>query len=202
MNKHSSTYYTSLLLGIYLLISSFLDLLFFKEYQNGVYALIAFVLVIVIPLLLKWLKINLSPLSINPLLVFITIATYTGNRFNAYHRFFWYDILLHFTSGILIALCAVDLFFPEGKKTGEKLSFILFFSFIVALASAAAWEIVEFFFDILTGNDVQRNLIVEREIFGAEWQNSGIKDTMNDIINGTVGGAIGTLLIYIKRRKR
>lgn len=189
------------LLSAYLIISAILDLILFHLIQADIYALIALALVLLIPIILDRIHIKLSAATLIPILLFITVATYTGNRYNAYKTFFWYDIVLHFSSGILISMTASELFFPEGKHN-EKLSFILFFSFIFALAAAGAWEITEFFFDIITGNDVQRNLTVEREIFGAPWQNPGIRDTMNDMINGTVGGFIGCIAIYFKRRKK
>lgn len=189
------------IIGVYLAVSAIADFLIFHLAEAGIYALIALVLVAVIPHLLKALRISISPFTLIPILVFIAVATYTGNRFDAYKRFFWYDIVLHFSSGILIAMTAAELFFPEGQKKAS-LPFILFFSFICALASAGAWEIVEFFFDIVTGNDVQRNLTAEKELFGAAWQNPGIRDTMNDMINGTAGGLVGVAAIYLKRRRK
>ena len=44
--------------------------------------------------------------------IFVVFCIYIGNRFDLYHRFFAYDILLHLLSGVLIVLAFYEVFFP------------------------------------------------------------------------------------------
>lgn len=72
---------------------------------------------------------------------------------------------------------------------------------LCAIASAGIWEMNEFVYDIFTHQDVQRNLLQEKELISSSWQNSGILDTMNDMINGTVGGLVGSIFLFFKYKK-
>lgn len=97
-------------------------------------------------------------------------------RLHLYHRFFAYDIALHLLSGIMIVLAADELLFPAAVRNASTALWRIFILAMIGIAGAAIWEICEFSLDIITGEDVQRNLIEEKEIFGRSWQNSGIKD--------------------------
>ena len=70
------------------------------------------------------------------------------------------------------------------------------------IAGAAIWEIGEFTVDVVTGLDVQRNLFSEWEIFGRDWQNPGLKDTMNDMIIGSIGSLAGTIILLVSGKGR
>jgi len=193
MNKHYSlSDYVIMVLAFYLSVSGLLDAFLFKSIGNVVYALISLFIILVLPAVLKRFHLHLGPLTLSLILCFAVLGTYLSNRYNLYKTFWWYDILLHFSSGVLIALTGNDLFFSRQKPS---LLFRLFFCFIFALAGAAFWEILEFSLDLISGQDVQRNLLAEKEFLGKDWQNPGLKDTMNDIINGTAGGLLGTCLI-------
>lgn len=173
------------------------------------YAVIALILISLLPIAMKWMKLNLNPITISLCFVFLTIAIYTGNRYGMYKRFWWYDVALHFSSGILLSMLWADVVFPipiTGAKPNWResapLHMVILTSIAFAMACACGWEIVEFFWDILTKSDVQRNLLVERELFGAAWQNPGIRDTMNDMVNGTVGALVGCACIAAIRKSR
>lgn len=188
--------YPQVLLLTYLSVSGLLDALLFHCADNVIYALIGVMLMVAIPLIINRFHLRVSNTTLYLILIFTAVSVYTGNRYNWYKTFWFYDIALHLLSGVLIALTGADLFFPE-KKTKKNLPFILFFSFIFTLAMAGLWEITEFLVDVITGNDVQRNLLWEKELIGRSWQNNGIRDTMNDMINGCIGGLIGCLIILM-----
>lgn len=133
-------------------------------------------------------------------LLFITISIYLSNRYNLYSRYFFHDILLHFSSGVIITLLANELLpfhLKKELKIHEKLVLLL----LLSISAAGLWEIIEFFTDFIFKSDVQRNLIREWEIFYSDYQNPGLLDTMNDIINGTMGGLLGCFIIFIRRNK-
>lgn len=186
---------------VYLAIATLIQL-FTGGKMMAFYAAVALALVSVLPIVAKWIKLKLNPVTISLCFIFLAIAIYTGNRYGMYHRFWWYDVALHFSSGILLAMLWADVAFPlpsaQTKPTWREsapLYMVLLTSVVFAMACACGWELTEFFWDILTKSDVQRNLLVERELFGASWQNPGIRDTMNDMLNGTVGALVGCACI-------
>ena len=61
---------------------------------------------------------------------------------------------------------------------------------------------IEFFTDMIMHSDVQRNTVREWEFFSTTWQNPAIIDSMNDMINGTMGGALGCIIYGLKERKK
>ncbi len=188
-------------LSIYLLISGVWDLFIPQVRSNGWYALISIALIWLIPWFVGKLKLEISDLTYILFMVFIVLGTYTNNRYNLCRVLWWFDIALHLSSGVMLSLIAGDIFFPLSKKHVNHLWFELFFMFVFAVASAGFWEILEFSFDCITGLDVQRNLTRDREFIAMSWQNNGIIDTMNDMINGTVGGLIGCTIGYFQRKK-
>jgi len=67
--------------------------------------------------------------------------------------------------------------------------FIAFFAFCFVIACGTVWEIIEFTSDRLFGTDMQR------------WLETGVVDTMKDIIEDVLGGLILSVdgYIYLKR---
>lgn len=188
------------LLSIYLLVSA-LVVLFIPPLRSNIwYALISIALIWLIPWVVDKLKLEISDLTYIFFITFIVLGTYTSNRYNLCRVLWWFDIALHLSSGVMLSLLAGDIFFPISKKHANPLWFELFFMFVFAVASAGFWEILEFSFDCLTGLDVQRNLTRDREFFGTLWQNNGILDTMNDMINGTIGGLVGCTIAFFQRK--
>lgn len=188
-----------LVLNTYLLASMVADVILDAGLAIRFYSLIALVIVNVLaPFVKKVFRTELSTGVYAFILVFAVVGTYTGNRFDLYHRFFAYDIALHLLSGIMIVLAADELLFPAAVRNASTALWRIFILAMIGIAGAAIWEICEFSLDIITGEDVQRNLIEEKEIFGRSWQNSGIKDTMNDMINGTAGALAGAILVFIR----
>ncbi len=178
------------------------------SWWNAIYAAIALVLVVVIPLVARKLDLRLGDATMIAIILFLVISIYTGNKFGMYKRFWWYDVVLHFSSGTILALLWADVMFPYGKlqiknswRDAVPLALVVVTAIAFSMACAAGWEIMEFIWDILLGNDVQRNLTVEQELLGASWQNPGIRDTMNDIVNGTAGALVGAPWIYFLRKR-
>ncbi len=165
------------------------------------YGLSSIILCTFLPILSNLFKKNTAFWKNIAVEVFILFSIFFANGFRFY-TIWWYDIVLHFLSGVFIALIVPELIVPE--KTAKVMSNgqWIGFSIIVALAAAGFWEIMEFLFDIISNSDAQRNLISEHELLGRAWQNSGVKDSMNDIINGFVGGIIGAFINLISIRKK
>ena len=109
-----------------------------------------------------------------------------------YTQFWWWDILLHTTSGFLLGIVGFLLVYilNEEKRVQVKLkaSFVALFSFTFALALGALWEIFEFSMDYF---------------FGLNMQKSGLYDTMGDLMVDTIGAVVIAVVgyFYIRRKK-
>lgn len=194
---------TTLILSILLMIALVIDLFLGKGLMMTFYAIISIFIVNVFhPFFKKIFKADLSFSITLADMLFAVFGTYIGNRFDLYHTFFAYDIMLHFISGILISLTLYEVFFPSSYRNSIPLVARVSLSMIIGLAGAGFWELCEYFLDIFTGLDVQRNLVEDFELIGRSWQNSGIKDSMNDMFNGTLGSIIAGVVIFFRERRK
>ena len=118
--------------------------------------------------------------------IFILLSVIGGRLLNFYSLIPFWDKILHFISGFILAAVANALFARlGGDNLNKKLKslFILFFTF----ASACVWEIYEFCGDIL---------------FGFSSQGNSLSDTMIDMIVGSISGLIYLLIFYIPDSKK
>lgn len=119
---------------------------------------------------------------------FIFLALFLGRMYNYYSIISWWDLFLHFLSGVILGFLALTLLKSlTGKKTFLSLSplFVAVFLFLFTVSTAALWEFWEFAGD---------------QLFGFDSQLFSLVDTMTDMILGTVGGIIASIMgfIYIK----
>lgn len=137
----------------------------------------------------KVIRIKL-PLAASALYVlFIFGCQWLGTYLRFYDIFFWWDILLHFTSGILLGYIGLILIFTLDQKRllfqNQAYEIIIIFTMLTALSGSVIWEIMEYSSDSL---------------FGSFTQLGSLGDTMQDMIYGTVGGIL--FAIYLDFCKR
>ena len=116
------------------------------------------------------------------IIIFILLSVFLGRTLNFYERVPHWDKMLHFLSGFIIASAGKEIYIKIKGDMGNKLLLNLFVLFF-AVAVAGLWEIYEF-----TGDS----------IFGTEFQNNSLADTMTDIIAGSVSALM--YLIFQKVR--
>jgi len=127
------------------------------------------------------------------IVLFIYASMYLGEIHSFYYRFWWWDIMLHTLSGVIIGAIGFSLvyIFNTEENVAIKLSplFVAIFSFCFATSMGALWEIYEFFMD---------------SIFGLNMQKSGLVDTMWDLIVDALGALVMSVLgyLYLKRHIR
>ncbi|MBI4032497.1 hypothetical protein HY374_02205 [Candidatus Berkelbacteria bacterium] len=126
------------------------------------------------------------------LVAFIFLSLFLGSLNGFYLRFWWWDGMIHFQSGVLAGVVGFLLVYVlNAAQPREKLElssgFIALFSFAFSLAIAVLWEIVEFAGD---------------EFFGWQAQESGWPDTMGDLIMATCGAIIVAVIGYGWMRRR
>jgi hypothetical protein len=129
-------------------------------------------------------------------IVFVFASLFLGEVWEFYVRYPWWDSFLHFGSGLLLGMLGFMLIYlmneDERVHLGMMPGFMALFAFCFALALGVLWEILEFAADELFGMQMQKPM------FGDE---SGLTDTMWDLILDTLGAAIISLYGYVYMRR-
>lgn len=130
--------------------------------------------------------------------LFIFAAQYLGEMHGFYERFWWWDIMLHTTSGFVLGSIGFMFVYLLKDKydTNIKLSpfFIVLFSLCFAITIGVFWEFFEFGMDRLFGFNMQK--------FRGPGEN-GLVDTMTDLMVGSIGALFVSIwgYIYIREKK-
>ena len=132
--------------------------------------------------------------------VFVYLAMFFGEILHFYDTVAWWDVMLHFASGVLFSLVGYLVFMAmnKGLDIRAKISpaIIVMFSVIFAIACGVVWEIFEFGADCLIGANMQR---WQNTISPEQWaamqnvtnlSNPGLMDTMKDFIMDTAGALL------------
>lgn len=117
-------------------------------------------------------------------LVFAFAALFLGEVRSYYDRFWWWDVALHTSSGLLLGIVGFLLVYILNESRRIDLSmrprFIALFAFLFAVSMGAIWEIFEFTMDQTVGTRMQKPM------FGDD---SGLTDTMWDLIVDAIGAS-------------
>jgi len=120
---------------------------------------------------------------------FVFASLFLGEIRDYYTRFWWWDMVLHTTSGFLLGILGFLL--AHIMNQTEKLqvhmnpAFAAFFAFLFALGVSTLWEIFEFTMDSLFGMNMQKPMLNDP---------SGLTDTMWDLIVDAIGALIVSIL--------
>ena len=124
------------------------------------------------------------------IVTFVYAAIFLGEAEDFYYRFWWWDLMLHTVSGVVLGFTAfLALYILYSQKRLNAKPFVLsLFAFSFSLAVGALWEIGEFGLD---------------RLFGLNTQKSGLSDTMSDLIVDAGGALVAALLgyIFLKRQQ-
>jgi len=132
-------------------------------------------------------------------IIFVFAALFLGEVRSFYTRFWWWDIVLHTSSGLLLGIVGFLLVYVlnEHKRIDFHMHprFVALFAFVFAVAVGALWEIFEFGMDRIFGTNMQKPMLGDP---------SGLTDTMWDLIVDTLGAiAISTFgWWYMKQGQR
>lgn len=122
--------------------------------------------------------------------IFIFIAEFLGCIVNLFKFITWFDTFSHFVSGIYFFIIGLKLLRLMNKFDEQNKMFNIIFAVAIALSSACVWEIFEFSIDSLFNMNLQHNI------------DTGVVDTMQDIIACTLGTFISGITYYFKSKKR
>ncbi len=123
-------------------------------------------------------------------ILFVFASLFLGEVRGYYLRFWWWDIVLHTGSGLMLGLTGFLLVYILNQTDRIQLhmnpGFVALFSFAFAMGAGAIWEIFEFGMD---------------NLFGLNMQKSGLRDTMWDLIVDAIGALIFSVTgyLYLKR---
>ncbi|WP_395394445.1 hypothetical protein WBP07_04200 [Novosphingobium sp. BL-8A] len=161
---------------------------------------VALMLVIALPVIHRRGVIAIVPVEIQVCTVIFIFATlFLGEFRDFYGRFWWWDLVLHTCSGVLLGLLGFLLLYllneTEAVDMALRPAFLAFFAFCFAVALGALWEIFEFAMDQIFGMTMQKPMLGDP---------SGLTDTMWDLIVDTIGALIASLggLIYLLRARK
>jgi len=140
--------------------------------------------------------------------VFTFLAMYFGEIFNCYEIFWWWDIMLHSTSGLMLGLMGYLLLYSlnsDNTAFFHMNSFcVMLFAFCFALAAGALWEVFEFAGDALFGMNMQKSVYVtdtsELAPYINRWgrfMDPGLVDSMKDLIVDSIGALVAVIGGYL-----
>lgn len=162
-----------------------------------VFLVIAIMITMMSPLLLKPRWRSQLPLELQILaIVFVFATLFLGEVRDYYERFWWWDLLLHATAGLLLGLLGFMIVYILNEDRHVDLymrpSFLALFAFFFSQGIGALWEIFEFAMDQLFGMTMQKPMFADP---------SGLTDTMWDLIVNALGAAVISLsgLRYLVR---
>ncbi|NIJ15412.1 hypothetical protein [Sphingobium vermicomposti] len=157
-----------------------------KQQWIHVFLVTGIMLTMAFPVVLKGRFPVQIPSEIQILAIVFGFATlFLGEVRDYYERFWWWDLTLHATAGLLLGLqgfmtvyilnedCHVDLHMRP--------AFLAIFAFCFSQAIGAIWEIFEFTMDQVFGLTMQKPMLGDP---------SGLTDTMWDLIVNAIGALV------------
>lgn len=174
-------------------------LLLTKQWLN-IFLVLTIMLVTLLPVVLRRLRAIDIPPEFQVLAVtFVFASLFLGEVRSYYERFWWWDVALHVTSGLLLGILGFLLVYLLNENERVELHmrprFVALFSFVFAVAVGCLWEIFEF------GVDRTFDVHMQKPMLGDP---SGLTDTMWDLIVDAFGALAISVLAwwYMERGKR
>lgn len=170
-----------------------------RQWLNAVIVAAIFGLCALPGVLSRRMKVYIPPEFELLTILFIFASLFLGEIGGYYERFWWWDVMLHTASGLLLGILGFLLVYVLNSQPHVRLhmtpGFVAFFAFVFAVAVGAIWEIFEFTMDSLFGMNMQKPMLGDE---------SGLTDTMFDLIVDTLGALIISLIgyAYMKQNTR
>lgn len=121
-------------------------------------------------------------------IAFLYMSLFLGEVGGAYARFWWWDMVLHASSGVVLGYIGFLILYvlQARKKVNMSPLLIAFFSFCAAVTVGVFWEFFEFAMD---------------QFFGLTMQH-GNSDTMKDLIVDAIGALVIAVFGYLYFRNQ
>ena len=155
-------------------------------------------LVMCLPYVLKKIfRFKISTLATSIIYFYIFLAGFLGVVLEFYSRLAWWDIVIHFLMGLLLAVFSIYILnVTVYKKDTSKhnLIFTGLFMIMFALAVGAVWEICEFAVDGIFNTSFQRYITYGGIMLNGR---SALYDTMLDILMDFAGAIAGVSIVVL-----
>lgn len=98
---------------------------------------------------------------------FSLLSVYLGSYLNFYEAFAWWDVVLHFSSGILLGFFSIIMVsFIACRRLGQfknrgDVIFLIIIGVLVSISVAVFWEFYEYLYDYVTGGNMQEGLVIK-----------------------------------------
>lgn len=176
-------------------------LLIFRERQwVNAFLVMAIMAIMFLPAVIgRRFRVHIPPEFQVLAVLFAFAALFLGEIHSYYMRFWWWDIALHTSSGLLMGILGFLLIYvlnaDERIDIHMRPRFMALFAFLFAVAVGTLWEIFEFAMDQIVGTNMQKPMLGDP---------SGLTDTMWDMIVNALGALAISALggWYMKRGQR
>lgn len=199
MNDLASRIHRIIVVILLLIMCAELAIAIYKGLWMNSFLVLCIILVTFIPFVIgRQYRINIPAEFQILAVVFIFASLFLGEIHSYYEKYWWWDMVLHTSSGLLMGILGFLLVFllNENDLAGIDLSpaFVAMFAFLFALAVGTLWEIFEYTMDALWGTSMQKPMLGDP---------SGLTDTMWDLILDASGAFIISVLgwRYTKRQE-
>lgn len=174
----------NLVLGIGIFLLTLFVAIFYYD-STRILTYLAVIPVVGAPLLLRKTKYKLNSNNLFSYYLFVFFAYFCGCVINLYNSVWWYDIFIHFCSGVFSFLVGMFLLKREQIEAGKWFSALL--GICVVMFVAGLWELFEFSIDFVLNMNLQHSV------------ETGVSDTMIDILAALIGGILASLAQVIKK---
>lgn len=166
----------------------------------NVFLILTIITVTLLPMRLRRLGAVDIPPELHILAIaFVFASLFLGEIRSYYQRFWWWDIALHVSSGLLLGLLGFLLVYVLNENEEADIHmrprFVALFAFVFAVAVGTVWEIFEFGIDRTFGTTMQKPTVDDP---------SGLSDTMWDLIVDALGALCISVLgwWYLESERR
>ncbi len=192
MDEHESesdnggTYATLTLLIQAVLVVGLAMFIYRRDWEDVFLTLLVIVLTLIPAFVFRSLRVFIPPEIQLVAVSFVFLSLFLGSAADFYYRFWWWDIVLHAGSGFLFGMVGFMVLFllnqTDRLPAGIRPVFLCFFGVTFAVFVGVLWEIFEFTVDSFFPK------------INMQSTETGVKDTMHDLIIDTLGACIVGLM--------
>lgn len=158
-NKNLKKSQIGCLVFIIMVILCIINILIIGHYKDLIHCLLALIFLIVPSIIEKRLKINIPSITLIMIYTLIFSTAILGEVYDFYIYYFWWDILVHFSSGILCTIIGLGIFKILNKP--YKIINSILFAFCFSMTLATLWEFTEYSLDKYLYSDMQKDTYVK-----------------------------------------
>jgi hypothetical protein len=153
-----------------------------REWPHAFFAALTIALTVVPAMVSRRLRLFVPPELQLVAVAFVFFSEFLGSAQHFYDRFWWWDSALHLGAGVLMGvagmLVVLLLYRTTTRPPNMPPVFFCLFAFTFSVTLGVMWEIYEFTIDRLVPG------------MNAQHAETGVVDTMKDLIVDTVGAAL------------